>query len=250
MDEIKKITKLSDFIEFLDSVKDAIHTWGITRIDFYHELDEKQKEEIIEIGEKYDLPFEEVEVVEDVEDEDFESCLINDEMIGFLMDRLVYSEREYHMDRLTRFLKDLDKFNVKSLATGITFLFYKSDLLENMNDLIEFLSKNAAKTAEDVGVSLGGISWISLNCELGARWRLDLKKIAEKYDLTDEIGFEIGSNNIDFTMDTLTYLGKIGGIEIYDMSLLIRFLKDIARKFNPVEFNIPGFTFKFEKIGE
>jgi len=246
MDEIKKITKLSDFIEFLNYVKDAINTWGIARIDFYHELDEKQVKEIIEIGEKYDLPFEGVEDIED-----FESCSINDEKIGFLMDGLVYSaEREYHMDRLIRFLKDLDKFNVKSLTTGITFLFYKSDLIENMNDLIEFLSKNAAKTAEDVGVNLSGISSISLNCELGARWGLDLKKIAEKYDLTDEIGFEIGSNNVDFLMELLTYLGKIEGIEVYDADLLIRFLKDIVGKFNPVEFNIPGFTFKFEKIGE
>lgn len=134
MDEIKKITKLSDFIEFLEYVQDAINTWGIARIDFYHELDEKQKKEIIEIGEKCDLPFEDVEDVED-----FESCSINDEKIGFLMDGLVYSERKYHIDRLIRFLEDLDKFDVKSLTTGITFLFYRSDLIKNMNDLIEFL---------------------------------------------------------------------------------------------------------------
>ena len=120
-----------------------------------------------------------------------------------------------------------------------------------MNDFIEFLGKNASKTAEDVGVNLTGASSISFgNYEFGARWRRDLKKIAEKYDLTDDLAFEIGSNNIDFTVDCLTYLGRIGEMEIYDMDLLILFLKDIARKFNPTGFDIPGFTFKFEEIGE
>lgn len=244
MDEIKKITKLSDFIEFLDGVQDAIDTWGIARIDFYHELDEKRKRDIIEIGERYNLSFEEVEEVEN-----FESCSINDEKIGFLMDGLG-SQRQYRMDSLIRFLKDLDKFNVKSLTTGITFLFYKCDLIYNMSALIDFLSKNVATTAEDVGVHLSGISVISLYCELGARWRRDLKKIAEKYDLTDDLAFEIGSNNIAFTMDYLTYLGKRGGIETYNMDLLIRLLKDIVRKFDPSTFEIPCFTFNFKKIGE
>lgn len=113
----KMITTLKELVNFLKESSDlsnlgvGITTYGLSWIDFQSKLNDRDKEDLKKLAEKWKI----------IDDSEFE---IEDTRMSFLMDSIVYIEKKNRMERLILFLEDINKrFKVKSITTGISFYF-------------------------------------------------------------------------------------------------------------------------------
>jgi len=107
------ITTFEELIKFLETNSDlqnlgvGVTTYSLTTIDFLRKLRNDDEKVLMEIAKKYDI------------EKEFQ---ISDHGIQFLMDNLVYKNRQNNMQKLVEFLKELNsKFKLKNFSTGIAF---------------------------------------------------------------------------------------------------------------------------------
>lgn len=105
------------------------------------------------------------------------------------------------------------------------------------------MEKNADMANLGVGLTTFGSSWITFSQRLLKKDKEELEKLAKKYNLLDEVEFEIGDKSVNFLMDHLVYLGN----NRHDMKRLVQFLEEVDKKFK-VKSLTTGISFEFRDI--
>lgn len=104
---IQAIRKNSHF----ETSEVGIGLWGLTFIRFKYPLKEEEKQELGNLAYRYGISA----------SDEFE---IDEDLMTFLMDAIVYGEGRAGVEKLIRFLKELDeKIRIKEISTGIEFKF-------------------------------------------------------------------------------------------------------------------------------
>jgi len=101
-------------------------------------------------------------------------------------------------------------------------VYGRSNMITTFNELIEFLEKNSIDEFSRIGLSAYGYSSIVFNTKLTKEQIRKLKEIGRRYELTNDVEWEIDDKQLGFMMDSVVYKNKRE-----DMKNLIVFLKEV-----------------------
>ena len=96
-------------------------------------------------------------------------------------------------------------------------------MITTLEELLSFLKNSSDMENLNVGLTTYGNSWIVFKKKLTEAEKKAVDHISQKFELKDEIDFELADEQLDFLMDNLVYLGN----DRCDMQKLVDFLKEI-----------------------